>query len=98
MTVVMLEEAKAELTEAFEYYERKRKGLGDEFVTEFRRGIDMILFCPTAWNPLDQIFRSYRLNRFSYGIIYRIDESVNEIVVEAVMELHREPDYWRGRS
>ena len=82
MIVIMLEEAKAELTEAFEYLEKQRSGLGVKFVTEFRRAIDRIILHPRAWNPLDDIYRRCRINRFKYGIVYRIDESEQQIVVE----------------
>ena len=63
MTVVMLDLASADLTEAFEYYERQRPGLGFELVTEFRRAVDLIVRHPTAWNPLDEVYRRYRLHR-----------------------------------
>jgi toxin ParE2 len=42
--------------------------------------------------PWPRVMR-YRLRRFPYGLVYRLAES--EIVVLAVMHLHRKPDYWK---
>ena len=64
MTVVLTSHADSGLEEAFDYYEAARAGLGDEFLTEFRRGVDRILQYPRAWQPLDAHFRRCRLNRF----------------------------------
>lgn len=36
-----------------------------------------------------------RIARFPYGVIYRHKE--NEILVIAVANLHRKPDYWQDR-
>jgi toxin ParE1/3/4 len=97
MTAVMLDPAKSDLTEAFEYYERQRSGLGIQFITEFRRGVDEILRHPNSWNPLDKVYRRYRLHRFPYGIVYRVDDQAQEAVLVAVMHLHRTPNDWRKR-
>jgi hypothetical protein len=36
-----------------------------------------------------------RVNRFPYGLVYEV--SGEEIVIVAVMHLHRRPGYWRDR-
>lgn len=46
MTVELHEKAEQELTTAFEWYERQRPGLGDAFLTEFRRAVDRMLQFP----------------------------------------------------
>jgi plasmid stabilization system protein ParE len=97
VTTVLLEPAETDLEQAFDYYEGIRAGLGADFVEEFRRAIDRILAYPRAWQPLDPTYRRCRFHRFPYGIIYRIDDQSQEIVVVAVMHLSRNPDAWRRR-
>jgi len=87
--------ALAEMNEAVAYYERERVGLGDEFREELRRTIHSICEMPKMYQQLDHIFRRARTRRFPYGLIYTIES--DQIVVHAVMHLHRRPEYWRDR-
>ena len=98
MSVTVRPAAEADLEQAHTFYESQRPGLGDEFLTEFRRAIDRILQHPRAWQPLDAEYRHCRLHRFPYGVIYRIDPPTDEIVVAAVHHLSRHPDDWRRRG
>ena len=67
-------------------------------IEEFRRGVERILVHPNAWQPLDATYRRYRLHRFPYGIVYRIDAAANRVVIVAVMHLSQKPDDWRNRE
>ena len=87
--------ASAELTEAVEWYEAARAGLGSEFQDEFETGIRQIASFPRAWKPLGDRVRCFLLNRFPYGIIYQVE--TEEILILAVAHMHRRPGYWRDR-
>ena len=87
--------ARLELEEAAQWYEASRPGLAAEFLDEFDRGVQMILDAPNAWHPLEGGIRRYRLDRFPYGIIYKMRD--DEILIIAVAHLHRHPGYWRTR-
>jgi toxin ParE2 len=80
------------LAHAVAHYDRLSAGLGAEFVAEVGDGLGRIEEYPEAWQLLGPRVRRYRL-RFPYGLVYRLLES--EIVVLAVMHLHRKPDYWK---
>jgi len=73
MTAFLLSGAEQDMEDAFDYYEARRSGLGHELIEEFRKGVDRILGHPGAWQRLDDVYRRYRLHRFPYGIIYRVD-------------------------
>jgi toxin ParE1/3/4 len=95
--VIMQDPAHDDLEDAFDYFESVRRGLGHDFVAEFRRAIDHIIDHPKAWHQLDDEFRRYRLHRFPYGVIYRIDEATSRILVASIEQLNRRPDDWRKR-
>src|SRR4051812_33451870 len=95
MTVLLLEPAEENLEEIFDYYETRRPGWGDVLLTEFRRAVDRILQFPHGWHPLNDNYRRCELHRFPYGMVYLIDEQRQEIRVQCVMHLHRDPDEWR---
>lgn len=87
--------ARYELDDAFEYYQKQKAGLGDEFIKEAMATINRIRINPHAWAILTERTRRCLFNRFPYGIIYQVRE--NEILIIAIANLHREPDYWTSR-
>ena len=95
MIVILLPGAEDDLDDAFRHYETRRRGLGEDFLEEFRRGVERILRFPLAWHPMDETYRRCQLHRFPYGIIYRVDEANHQVVITTVMQLHRRPDSWR---
>ncbi len=88
-------EAKAEFLAAIDSYEDRESGLGSDFAIEVHSTIENILSFPHAWPLLEDDIRRCFIRRFPYGIIYSQDEDV--LFILAVMHLHRDPDYWKGR-
>ena len=89
-------EAEKELNDARDYYNNCQNGLGVEFVEEVYAAIQNILSFPHAWAPLSKNTRRSLTNRFPYGVIYQITHG--EIFIVAVMQLNREPGYWKDRE
>jgi plasmid stabilization system protein ParE len=88
-------EAEAEFLEAIAYYEERTPGLGLDFSTEVRTAIQRILAYPLAWQVLEGEIRRALVHRFPYGVLYAAEE--NRIWIVAVMNLHRQPEYWQER-
>ena len=95
MKINFLEVAQNELDEAIEYYNYEVSGLGDAFLTEVLNALDRIGEFPEAWHPCSKRTRRCQTRRFPYGIIYQIRKQ--EILVVAIANLHRKPDYWKDR-
>ncbi|NCO83251.1 MAG: plasmid stabilization protein [Nitrospirae bacterium CG_4_10_14_3_um_filter_44_29] len=95
MEIRFLEIAQIELDETIEYYNSESPGLGDSFLLEALNTIERIRHFPNAWQPFSSTTRRCQLRRFPYGIIYQILNT--EILVVAVANLHRKPDYWQDR-
>ena len=90
-----LEAAKEELDEAVAHYESLRAGLGTELAQEVQNAIQRIVDFPNAWTPLSKNVYCCRTKRFTYGVLYTLRDQ--EILIVAVMHLHRKPGYWKGR-
>lgn len=88
-------EAKEELFESINYFEGCHSGLGLEFSKEVFSTIQRIIHFPSAWSKFSDNTRRCLTNRFPYGVIYQIIEE--EVTIIAVMQLNREPDYWKKR-
>ncbi len=95
MNVEFLDPAEREFTEAIAYYNLQSEGLGYEFAAEVKRTLGRIVQYPDAWTPLSSRTRRCRTNRFPYGIVYQVRKA--EILVVAVMHLHRQPEHWKSR-
>lgn len=94
-------EALIELTEAAEWYEEQRPGLGGELIDEFERTLAHAADSPgtsavvaTTCSGLG--VRRFRLRRFSRYAIYLVVMQGLPVVV-AFEHSSRKPGYWRDR-
>lgn len=95
MNIRILDEATDELDDAFSYYEYTQENLGHSFISSFRESVALIKFYPNGWHPLSDKTRRCLVKKFPYGIIYQVRE--DEILIVAVANLHRKPNYWVDR-
>lgn len=72
--------------EAFDWYEKKSKGLGDIFYCFAKIGTQ-----PTYYSKVKKNYRQLRLKRFPYVVVYEILK--NEVVVFAVFHTSRNPRF-----
>ena len=95
MEIRFLELAQLELDEAFQYYEYQQKDLGLRFINEVENSIELIRYYPQGWQSLSKNSRRCLIKNFPYGIIYQVRE--NHILITAIANLHRKPNYWVNR-
>jgi len=65
-------DADAEITEAAQYYEVHKPGLGSDFLGEVERGLDLISANPEASQRIARRVRRKPLWRFPYNLIYAV--------------------------
>ncbi len=88
-------DARAEFFESTLYYEAQQQGLGIRFRAAVQEGAQKIQSRPQLYPIIEDDVRQCRVQRFPYGVIYRIRGDAIQII--AVMHLHRKPGYWRER-
>lgn len=96
MNARSLDHALAEFEEAIEFHRKKSSILGVRFARAIDRAIVKILDHPTMWPFIWGPCRRCRLQKFKYGIVYRVGDG--ELVIVPFMHLSRDPDYWKGRE
>lgn len=89
-------EAQAEFFKAVTYYEECEVGLGDDFALAIDEALQRIVDFPNAWHILEGDVRRCLTHRFPFGILYCIEP--DGIFILAVMDLRRDPDYWKHRK
>ncbi|HPO17110.1 MAG TPA: type II toxin-antitoxin system RelE/ParE family toxin [Candidatus Hydrogenedentes bacterium] len=90
-----LSPAENEMLKAARYYESKCSGLGCRFLGEVERTTEAISANPRAGAIFRRNIRRRLLPHFPFSLLYSI--SNEEILVVAVMDLRRDPEYWINR-
>lgn len=96
MQVIFSVEARQELEEAEQYYDRQLPGLGGRFHVEVKSALQLVrawpLSCPIE---LDAI-RRLNLSRFPYKLLYSVES--DHIYIVALSHQHQAPNYWVDRT
>lgn len=95
MKRIFLEPAQQELDDSITFYNQQLEGLGDKFLTEVLKTIDLIQKYPNAWQQLSNRVRRCLVKGFPYGVVYAILD--NNLIIIAIANLHRKPNYWSDR-
>ena len=78
--------------------ESSEPGLGYQFAIEIFAAVERIKANSGMWLILYDQVRRCLIHRFPYGVIYSVDEQKSELLILAVMHLHRQPGYWSERT
>lgn len=90
MTAIrVLPEAFEDLSEAVDWYNDRRDGLGDEFADLFYSSVQKIQKRPLLHGMVYRAFRRHLFKRFPYSVYYRIYKK--EIIVSLIFHLARNP-------
>jgi len=89
------EAARADLADAFRWYEGQRAGLGSEFLAAVAVVFERIEENPMAYPIIRGITRRVLLRRFPYSVFYVVDPDL--VAVTAVMHGRRDPRRWQKR-
>ena len=95
-TYVVRAAAAADIQRAYEWYERQRGGLGEEFLAEVRASMDAVLSIPGAFPILHRETRRALVHRFPYGLFFRVANDV--VVFVACYHTRRAPASWKRRK
>jgi toxin ParE1/3/4 len=88
-------DAEQEFMAAVEYYESRQGGLGLSFAAEVLATVRNLLAFPTVWPVLEGAIRRCLTPRFPFGVLYSVE--LDGVFILAVMDLRRQPDYWKER-
>ncbi len=96
MTVRVTPEAVADLTEAYEWYQQRRHGLGDELLRSVDAALAAIERLPEAYPVVHRDIRRALVRRFPYALFYQA--TGGEIMVIGCFHAARDPRSWRRRE
>ena len=85
--------AAQDLDDAYSWYDRKKKGLGDRFLSSVNVTLQSIQRTPAGYQIVYQNYRKAVLRVFPYVIFYKEEES--QISISAVFHTSRNPESWK---
>jgi toxin ParE1/3/4 len=90
----ILPEALEELSQAAEWYNARRDGLGRELLAVIDAALQKIFLSPESWPRWQpsRLEHKYVVQRFPYVVFFRFDPDAVTIV--AVAHAKRHPGYW----
>lgn len=93
--ITIRKEAESDIEEAYQWYESKRDGLGEEFLLCIDEVLSRLKAHSEIYPAVHRNIRRAFIKRFPFGIFYlEKDESV---IVFSVMHARKDPGSWRGR-
>ncbi len=89
--LTLTDDAQFEETEACNYYEDSKPGLGESFLTKLNNGYNKVTEYPFYYSYLmhSKVLRNFKIETFPYIVIYLV--SGNNITVVSVRNTHRHP-------
>jgi plasmid stabilization system protein ParE len=96
LPIRLLPEARVDLADAVDWYERQRPGLGSRFFTQVQAVFNRIASNPQLYAPVYGPVRKASVRRFPYVVLYR--EEPGEVVVISVFHTARDPSIWQARA
>lgn len=88
--------ARADIHEACAWYDEQEPGLGDALNEALQMLIWRIAEAPLSFPRLRGERRRAVLRRFRYGVYFYVED--DEVIVVAIMHMHRNPAAWQSRS
>jgi plasmid stabilization system protein ParE len=94
LPVVILPSARVNGAQATAWLDEQRPGLGDDFLTELDRLVNLIAHYPECCQRFRGSLRRGFLRRFDYAVVYRVARDA----VEVVAIVHCRRNFSRRRS
>jgi hypothetical protein len=93
--LLISDESRLDILEAFSWYESRRPGLGRDFEIYIEAGLNLIAHSPFLSQKRYRNLRIHFINKFPYGIHYLIEDQT--IKVFGVFHTSRDPANWQTR-
>jgi plasmid stabilization system protein ParE len=93
--LILAPEAELDLAEAYAWYEKRRAGLGEEFLSSVDACLESIRRQPEMYALVHEMYRRALIRRFPFAIFYEYSEAA--VTVYSGFHTSRDPEKWRQR-
>ena len=96
-TPILLPEAKADVADAYLWYEEQSRGLGGEFLRCVETALLAIQRNPLIYPTVHESYRRSLVRRFPFAIFFEFVPNQNRCVVYSVFHCSQDPEKWMRR-
>jgi plasmid stabilization system protein ParE len=93
--LVFTQYADAQFSDAYQWYEAARAGLGEEFTQAVNDALTRIAGHPAQFKIAIADYRRLAVKRFPYEVFYSFDD--RQIIVYAVFHTSQQPSAWQSQ-
>ncbi len=93
--LILAPEAEQDIAEAYAWYEQRRTGLGEDFLTRVDACIHAICRSPEMHQRVYENHRRGLVRKFPYAVFYEFENDT--VTVYCVFHTSRDPQKWRER-
>ncbi len=93
--LVLAPEAEQDITKAYDWYENRRPGLGEEFLGCVEACLEAIRRTPETFLKVHEDYRRGLLRRFPFAVFYEASDQT--VTIYGVLHTSRDPTKWRQR-
>lgn len=93
--LIVVPEAEQDVGEAYGWYESRRPGLGEEFLSCVDACVEAIRRTPEMYSAAHEDYRRALVRRFPYAVFYEYAEDT--VTIYCVFHTARHPYKWRQR-
>ena len=93
--LVIAPEAEQDIAEAYAWYEARRPGLGEDFLSCVDARIKSILRSPALYPVVHENYRRGLVRRFPYAVFYEHEKG--SVTIYSVFHTAQDPAKWRQR-
>ena len=87
-----------DVADAYAWYAASRSGLGEDFLADVERVLEVIKQDPEACPVVHRTLRRGLLNQFPYSVYYRLLPATATIEMRACVHQRQHPRTWRRRA
>jgi len=93
--LILVPEAEQDVADAYGWYEGRRVGLGEEFLSCVDASIQAICRAPEMYPVVHETYRRALVRRFPYAVFYEYKGET--VTIYSVFHTSRDPEKWRQR-
>lgn len=93
--LIFAPEAEQDIAETYIWYEGRRPGLGEEFLSAVDACLESVRRWPEMYPVVHETYRRALTRRFPYAVFY--EASGSTLTVYGVFHNARDPEKWRQR-
>jgi plasmid stabilization system protein ParE len=93
--LIIAPEAQHDVDESYSWYEDRRPGLGEEFLSCVDACIQAISRRPELYAKVHEEYRRALVRRFPYAIFY--EYTSGKVIVYSIFHTSQDPKKWRSR-